>query len=235
MKKFGFILFVIAFAFGLECNAQYSAKKVVFYGTVRDDGYYKITQGAFWRIRPEAKIIFEGGEVEGYTRIVLDRASFVRFVDKEHNQLDKNYIVFPEGEIVYSNNKTGKFYSAKCGNEIEYIGKVSSIEILPEKVAEEQKIIQLEQGIVADYGGGKKIENQLPVNPIVPNINPEIVKKKFFQKRGVKIGCFVIGAGGVGGVLYAILHKGASAPHGTMSGGRPYTPPTTDGSGGRGN
>jgi hypothetical protein len=69
----------------------------------------------------------------------------------------------------------------------------------------------------------------------------EVQKKKFFQKKGVKIGGIVIGVGGIGGILYAIFHKGASAPHGTMSNGRPYTTtpdtaPVTpgDGSGGRG-
>ncbi len=68
---------------------------------------------------------------------------------------------------------------------------------------------------------------------------PKKEKKKFFQRLGVKIGCVTIGIAGVGGILYAILHKGPESPHGTMSGGRPYTPPTPvtpgDGSGGRGN
>lgn len=70
----------------------------------------------------------------------------------------------------------------------------------------------------------------------------EVQKKKFFHRKGVKIGCFVIGAGGLGGIVYAIFHKGQSTPHGTMSGGRPYTTtPSTDpvtpgdGSGGRAN
>ena len=67
---------------------------------------------------------------------------------------------------------------------------------------------------------------------------PEKTKKKFFHRKGVKIGCFTVGIAGVGGILYAILHKGPSAPHGTMSNGRPYTDPgtttTTTNNGGRG-
>jgi hypothetical protein len=242
MKKFGFILFVIAFAFRLECSGQ---KKQIVYGTVRSDGYQKISKGAFWGVRPEAKLIYEGEHPDGYTVIVLEEDFFVRFVDGEHNQNDKNYIVFPKGEIVYTNNKTGRFYSAKCGNEIEYKGRVDFTEILPEKQPE-VIISQIQnqttdQGIVLDYGGEKKKDNQPHVNTTISDLKPEKVKKKFFHRKGVKVGCFVIGAGGLGGIIYAILHKGHSAPHGTMSNGRPYTTtpdtaPVTpgDGSGGRG-
>ena len=68
---------------------------------------------------------------------------------------------------------------------------------------------------------------------------PEKTKKKFFKRLGVKIGCFTVGIAGVGGILYAILHKGPSAPHGTMSNGRAAddssgTTTTTNNNGGRG-
>lgn len=64
-------------------------------------------------------------------------------------------------------------------------------------------------------------------------------RKKFFRRTGVVIGEVFIGVAGVGGILYAILHKGPSSNHGTMSDGR--SDGTTDtgtgsggGSGGRG-
>lgn len=123
MKKV-LIVLLCAFALGLECHAQYNGDKAVLVGTVRTDGYQTITKGAFWKQRPEAKQIYEGFTPSGYTVYVLEKPSFVRFIDKEHNNNDKNYIVFPSGSIVYTNNTTGKFYAAVCGNEIEYLGAI---------------------------------------------------------------------------------------------------------------
>ena len=110
-------------------------------------------------------------------------------------------------------------------------------EIIKQPVAKEEKAFYPPVDL-----GVKPFETPKETPPVWRYEPPEIQKKKFFQKKGVKIGCFVIGTGGIGGILYAIFHKGHSAPHGTMSGGRPYTttPSTTtitpgDGSGGRGN
>lgn len=245
MKKLVFFVFLFAFAFGLECTAQYSAKKVVYYGTVRDDGYYKITKGAFWATRPEAKTIFNGGEVPGFTKYVLDAPAFVRFIDEEHNQSDKNYIIFPAGEIVYSNNTTGKFYSAKCGNEIEYLGKVGTIEIQTEKtsIIEETKQSSTSSvggGKVLDYGGGDVVNT--PVNPTATGTaKTEIIRTRTWLGR--KWPWFAATAAGIG--LGFIAHDSnhnwylwfpKSSPHGTMSDGRAFTTNTGTGTqdGGRG-
>ena len=131
MKKLCFTLFLFAFAFGLECFGQ---QKEVVYGTVRTDGYQKITKGAFWAMRPEAKLIYQGSYLDGYRSTTLEADYFVRFKDGQHNRLDNNYIVFPKGEKVYEDLNTGKIYSAKCGNEIEYIRPVNMVEVREREV-----------------------------------------------------------------------------------------------------
>ena len=125
MKKFSLFCLLFAFAFGLECNGQ--TQREVVYGTVRTDGYQKITKGAFWRTRPEAKLIYQGSYPDGFKVITLESDYFVRFVDGESNQNDKNYIIFPQGEKVYEATN-GQLYSAKCGNRIEYIRPVNMVE-----------------------------------------------------------------------------------------------------------
>lgn len=107
-------------------------QKEVICGTVRADGYNQITTGAFWSKRPEAKMIYEGLYPSGYRVFVLEQDYYVRFVDKEHNNLDRNYIIFPKGAIVYADS-LGIFYSAKCGNQIEYIRPVDMVRIVVEK------------------------------------------------------------------------------------------------------
>ena len=93
-------------------------------GTPRYDGFQNVTKGALWNKRPEAKIIYEGGNPSGYTVFVLKKDYYVRFVDNEHNNLDRNYIIFPAGEKIYRCDSTKKYYAAKCGNQIEYIKPV---------------------------------------------------------------------------------------------------------------
>lgn len=104
----------------------------VVYGIVRTDGYNQITKGAFWAERPEAKMIYEGLYPSGYTVFVLEKDSYVRFVNSEHNNFDRNYIVFPKGERVYTDS-LGILYSAKCGNRIEYIRPVDMVRVVVEK------------------------------------------------------------------------------------------------------
>lgn len=131
MKKvFILVLFAIA-------SSQVIFSQDVIYGTVRTDGYDKITEGAFWQKRPEAKMIFGGSYPPGYTVYPLDQDYYVRFVDTEHNSLDVNYIVFPKGSVVYKNNETGRYYSAKCGNEIEYLRPVNMVKIVEVKKEQE--------------------------------------------------------------------------------------------------
>jgi hypothetical protein len=132
------VLLLFAFVFGLECKGQYNGDKSILYGTVRADGYQTITKGAFWKQRPEAKQIYEGLTPSGYTVYILEKQSFGRFIDREHNNNDKNYIIFPVGAIVYTDNITGRFYSAVCGNEIEYLGPVERF-IVKEKIVVQQQ------------------------------------------------------------------------------------------------
>ena len=123
MKK---ILFLIFLVIGLISMAQESE---VVYGTVRTDGYNYITKGALWSKRPEAKIIYEGGKVDGFVNYRLKAEHYVRFIDGEHNKFDRNYIVFPKGEMVYENTQ-GEIFSAKCGNKIEFIRPVTMVKIV---------------------------------------------------------------------------------------------------------
>ena len=110
MKK---IIFVLAILFGgLSIFGQT--------GTTRTDGYNKITKGAFWWKRPEAKLIYEGGNPSGYKVIPVSSECYVRFVDGEHNSNDLNYIIFPKGAIIYQDISTSLYYAAICGNQIEF-------------------------------------------------------------------------------------------------------------------
>jgi hypothetical protein len=125
------VLFLVTLALGFECFGQVSPKEVI-YGTVRTDGYQKITKGAFWTTRPEAKLIYEGGTPEGYNVFVLESDYFVRFKNGENNQFDQNYIIFPRGEKVYT-DRSGQFYSAMCGNKIEYLRRIDLVTITNEQ------------------------------------------------------------------------------------------------------
>jgi len=110
------------------------AQEVVV-GNVRTDGYQKITKGAYWNKRPVAKLIYNGSYPPGYNVYVLEQEYFVRFIDEEHNSLDCNYIVFPKGAIVYS-DQSGQYYAAICGNKIEYIKPVENVKFIAAKPAE---------------------------------------------------------------------------------------------------
>lgn len=99
----------------------------VNFGTVRTDGYQKITKGAFWSKRPEARMVHNGSFPPGVEVVVLEQDYFVRFKDGENNGRDNNYIVFPKGEKVYY--KSGHCFAAICGNEIEFMKPVKSVEI----------------------------------------------------------------------------------------------------------
>jgi hypothetical protein len=135
MKKITF--FVVLLMLGLQTFSQ-----GVIYGTVKTDGYQKITRGAFWQKRPEAKRIYEGKTVPGFTVYVLESDYFVRFEENEHNSFDRNYIIFPKGEIVYTDPK-GNFYAAICGNKIQFLQQVGVVEIVEK--TEEQEIGSFEK------------------------------------------------------------------------------------------
>lgn len=129
------IIFFTTLILGIECFGQ---SKEVIYGTIRIDGYQKITKGAFWATRPEAKLIYEGKTPpEGYNVFILESDYFVRFKNGENNQFDRNYIVFPKGEKVYT-DRSGQFYSAICGNKIEYIRPVNLVEFKNNNVVKQQ-------------------------------------------------------------------------------------------------
>lgn len=126
-------MFLVLFAIA---STQAFAQEIV-YGSVRTDGYEKMLEGALWSKRPEAKMIYGGSYPPGYTVYVLDQDYYVRFIDGEHNNFDRNYIVFPKGSNVYKNNETGEYFAAKCGNEIEYLRPVNQV-----KIVEVEKIIE---------------------------------------------------------------------------------------------
>lgn len=123
MKKM-FLLLLVALL-----GSQMIFSQDVIIGTVRTDGFQKITKGAFWSKRPESKMIYDGSYPPGFKVYTLESDYFVRFVDEEHNQNDKNYIVFPKGEKVYT-NQNGQYFAAICGNKIEFLRPVDMVSII---------------------------------------------------------------------------------------------------------
>ncbi len=75
-----------------------------------------------------------------------------------------------------------------------------------------------------DLGGSAIVTKEQPVQKPWSYEPPVKHKKKFFRRTGVVIGGVVVGVG-LGGLVYAILHKKGSSEHGTMSGGRPFVDP----------
>lgn len=124
MKKFVVFLLV-----SILCGLQMVFGQDVIIGTVRTDGFQKITKGAFWNKRPESKMIYNGSYPPGFKVYTLESDYFVHFVDNEHNQDDKNYIVFPKGEKVYVNQE-GQYFAAICGNKIEFLRPVDMVSIV---------------------------------------------------------------------------------------------------------
>ena len=72
MKKHFTILIVILLTYAAKSQD-------IVYGTVRYDGFKKITKGAFWKTRPEAKMVYEGGQPPGVEVYTLEDDYFVRF------------------------------------------------------------------------------------------------------------------------------------------------------------
>lgn len=183
MKKFLFFLFL---ATGLlEVTAQNFPNQII-YGEVEADAYEKISIGAFWKTRPEAKKIYEGeGAPFGFKEIVLEEDCFIRFKDGENNQFDRNYIVAPKGERVYTDSLE-RFFSAKCGNEIIFIRPVRLVEILP--VVKMLEVHHRDTVIIEKH--------YYNYNEIIIKTSPS--RKKFWETKFYKIGRWPIAIGGVG-------------------------------------
>lgn len=198
-------------------STQAMAQEEVVYGTVRTDGYQKITKGAFWSKRPEAKIIYEGGNApSGYAVYVLEKDYYVRFIDSEHNNLDRNYIVFPKGEKVYADNVSGSFYSAKCGNEIEFIRPVDMV-----------RIVEVEKEVIVRDTIPMPVSSSVYLNIRTnnyyelpqPNVEQKLKKGRFIPV--VVIGGIMVGVG-LGYLIYSLISNHHGGP-----GGAPVTIPTT--------
>lgn len=113
------------------------------YGIVKTDGFDKITFGAFWSKRPEAKKVFywnEGESLpEGVDEIkILQDVTFARFFGNEHNSRDINYIAVPAGEKIF--RMGSQWFLSNCGNRIEFWNPVYSE--LPQKVDEKDTYVK---------------------------------------------------------------------------------------------
>lgn len=227
MKKI--IIFIIALFLGLETKAQ----NTIVYGTIDYEGFNSIQKGAFWDKRPEAKIIFEGGRPSGVEEIkILTSNTFIKFIKGEHNNFDRNYIIFPIGEIIYK--KDGRWYSARCGNEIEYWKTVNEVKIKTDDSKnvtrqETERSLDTERSLSSqDYLADqiqtefKSASSHSQVKTSDLNLPPPL-KKKLFQKTGVQIGCATIAVGGIiTGILMLKHHKDGNpggAPTNTEGGG----------------
>jgi hypothetical protein len=127
MKKIIFIL--LTALLGSQVAFSQNQEQLA-YGTVRSDGFNKITKGAFWSKRPKAKEVYEGLYPKDVEIILLTSDHFVRFVNKENNGRDNNYIVFPKGEKIYRDFISKKYYAAVCGNEVEFFQPVENTRIV---------------------------------------------------------------------------------------------------------
>lgn len=230
MKKvFIFLVFVLGV---LETLGQNSEIPNIVYGELDYTGYSKVTKGAFWSKRPEAKIVYEGGKPEGVDTFRLQTDFFVLFAKGESNPLDINYIVFPKGEMVYF--KDGSFYAAVCGNRIANIIRVgpevifkkdeTELTVLKEQLATSKATIDS-----LNTEGQKKVEAVEKVKEEIKTISPQEEEKKETWWKKNKKWIIPLGSGAiitaVGFVAHDKNHKWyfwfpMSPGHGSMSGGR---------------
>ena len=215
MKKF--ITILIITLFGFKSNAQ----NEIVYGNVRYDGFQNITKGAFWASRPEAKMVYNGGYPPNAEVIVLEKDYYVRFI--EHNNLDRNYIIFPKGERIYTKN--GNYYAAICGNQIEYIRPVDVVKIVeveakkPDPVIvriKDSTIIRIKDSVVTRPAltpqyQPQNLQTGLPKAQKQPDPEQEPEKK---EKKGVKLtlALFFNGNGNGGGYNPYVQQTGFVMP-----------------------
>lgn len=132
MSKFLFFLCVGGFVFGLECKGQIGGdRKEIIYGKVSNDGFSKVTKGAFWKIRPEAKAIYYGARPDSLEIYELESNYYASFVEGEHNKEDNNIIIIPKGELVYRdrNNNSDPWKPVKCANQLAFLRPVDMVTI----------------------------------------------------------------------------------------------------------
>lgn len=227
MKKFMLIIILTLGWLGLTAQ-----EKEIISGVVETDGYEKITKGALWTERPEAKMIYEGSYPPGFQVYTLESDYFVRFAKGENNPLDINYIVFPEGEKVYTKKGESQFYSAKCGNKIKYIRPVNTVLMKnPNDKPTEENLAGRKSFMDDSYKSPPPPVDRkfIPANKLVEEVNLNLsqveTKKKWYQTTGFKIGAGFVGVGTIGGIIWAILdHKNNGAPVGVS--GHPAEKPT---------
>lgn len=129
MKYIVISLFVALF--GLQQTEAQIQQEQISFGEVKYDGFYNITKGAHWSDRPEAKEVYYGKIPSGVTAVYeIDQDYLARFatIKGEHNNLDRNYIIFPKGQRVYKKNDT--VYAAICGNKLEYFKPLVQIKFV---------------------------------------------------------------------------------------------------------
>jgi hypothetical protein len=233
------ILFLIFLVIGLISMAQESE---VIYGNVRTDGYDYITKGALWSKRPEAKIIYEGGKVDGFINRRLKFEHYVRFIEGEHNKFDRNYIIFPKGSIVYE-NANGEIFAAICGNKIEFIRPVTMVKIVEiEKKVEVFKTDTMIHKHVSDTVIHKHVFDTLsyykfqpPVSPKTKGLRIENGKIRWWH---IVVPTAVIAGSILGGFMYLANKKRdiiitpnpiPGGPSGTPTHGEEEAPPVDNG------
>lgn len=183
MKKFVFFLIILGFAFGLESFGQSKLKSHLIYGPLDDTGFQKIKKGAMWSKRPWVKTIFEGGALpEGCDTLTITEDSFGMFAQNEHNDLDRNFIIFPAGSKFIK--KGGELYYAYCGNKVQTLRPVVELDNMISGIEKGIKIVH--DTVWVETPGRLKETDTKEEEKVDSNVNkekPEHGKFYYWQKK----------------------------------------------------
>lgn len=176
------------------------------------------------------------------SQIVYERRSLNNFTNSRRigNRIDFFSDSHFDGMVaVFVYNKCNLVvFKTRCMNLLKNTGQ-SSFQRVPDQIVPEvKKEVKISSFSFPEDLGGSIVENKQVQQKAWSYEKPPPVRKKLFRRTGVVIGGVVVGLG-IGGLIYALLHKNAVSPHGTMSGGREFVEPAQvvipDPGAGRGN
>jgi hypothetical protein len=176
------------------------------------------------------------------SQIVYERRSLNNFTNSRRigNKIDFFSDSHFDGMVaVFVYNKCNLVvFKTRCMNLLKNTGQ-SSFQRVPDQIVPEvKKDVKISSFSFPEDLGGSIVETKQVQQKAWSYEPPVKQRKKFFKRPVVIIGGIVVTVG-LGYLVYALLHKSAASPHGTMSGGRPYVEPAQvvipDPGAGRGN